>query len=334
MKERIQYLDALKGFAIFLVVLQHISAFTRQQIEGGDILWISNSIASFHMMLFFFISGYICHFTNGIDTKGAGFFIKRKAVALLLPFFSWTFLKPIIFYQHYPTSFLDALAWLNIYPADGFWFLPILFACMLVYLGYFYYKYLGIVSLVASAIGGVLIHEYYLIVYALYLFAFLFGDICAKNPKMQNSVLRPASIAIMVCLFLTFNLFFPLDANGRPLYSMLNLMWRLLCGMTGSLICFWFFKSSYEHQNIPTGISRTLESWGKMSLMIYVIHFYGSWITIPADMNDGVTTFLCILSALALTQVSYWLGVLCNKIPYVNVFLCGAKIQKHYGNQK
>lgn len=54
---RLEYIDKLRGFAIFLVVLGHI--YLPYTDEGGRHP-IAEMIYSFHMQLFFFISGYLC----------------------------------------------------------------------------------------------------------------------------------------------------------------------------------------------------------------------------------------------------------------------------------
>lgn len=56
---RIPYLDAVKAFTMFLVILAHLIQFAVDY--GDEIAWKRNSvelfICSFHMPLFFFVSG-------------------------------------------------------------------------------------------------------------------------------------------------------------------------------------------------------------------------------------------------------------------------------------
>lgn len=53
MKQCIDYIDRLKGFAIFLVVIRHVYSFVFAQPD--DVTYIV--ISSFHMPLFIFLSG-------------------------------------------------------------------------------------------------------------------------------------------------------------------------------------------------------------------------------------------------------------------------------------
>jgi fucose 4-O-acetylase-like acetyltransferase len=63
--KRIEYIDRLKGFAIVLVVLGHVTDgyfFGRFDPGSDDIFWtICNIIYSFHMPAFMAVSGYVAY---------------------------------------------------------------------------------------------------------------------------------------------------------------------------------------------------------------------------------------------------------------------------------
>lgn len=71
-KKRIDWIDMAKGYGMLAVIIAHICS-------GPLKLWIY----TFHMPLFFFLSGYV--FSNKEDFD---IFIKKKAKALLVPYFS------------------------------------------------------------------------------------------------------------------------------------------------------------------------------------------------------------------------------------------------------
>jgi fucose 4-O-acetylase-like acetyltransferase len=90
--KRIEYMDTLRGLAIFLMVMGHVLAwiFTDYQkafdtnIYSG-LLW--KFIYAFHMPLFMFVSGYFFRVNlNGNLFKEFCKFIYKKFVALLIPF--------------------------------------------------------------------------------------------------------------------------------------------------------------------------------------------------------------------------------------------------------
>ena len=84
MKNRTPWIDVVKGLGMFLVVLGHISK------DEMAVDWIY----SFHMPLFFFLSGYLLYYKNTIITQSTrptlpfNYFslLKKKTFSLLLPF--------------------------------------------------------------------------------------------------------------------------------------------------------------------------------------------------------------------------------------------------------
>lgn len=92
MKYRIEYIDALKGFAILLVVMGHVIPWSFESFDIAKemtptpiLLW--KIIYSFHMPLFMFISGFLFGQTHFVSIKE--YFIKlwKKAKMLIVPFF-------------------------------------------------------------------------------------------------------------------------------------------------------------------------------------------------------------------------------------------------------
>lgn len=88
MKDRIQYIDALKVLAIFVVVWGHlIYHFGKCPLNE----WIHQFIYSFHMPLFAFLSGYFLSIKNGLWNS-----IKAKFVRLGVPLLFWCVLSGLI----------------------------------------------------------------------------------------------------------------------------------------------------------------------------------------------------------------------------------------------
>ena len=73
--KRIEWIDSLKGFGIFCVTFGHLACH----------YLIETHIYSFHMFLFFFISGFLHKKTQGSFKKH----IARKTKSLLIPFLLW-----------------------------------------------------------------------------------------------------------------------------------------------------------------------------------------------------------------------------------------------------
>lgn len=92
MSNRLDYIDTAKGIGIIFVVIYH-------HLLGAE--FITNWISSFHMPLFFMISGYLFAFRDDYS-KSIGAFIVRKLKGLIYPFFTLSFivlLWNVLFYN-------------------------------------------------------------------------------------------------------------------------------------------------------------------------------------------------------------------------------------------
>ncbi|WP_330941239.1 acyltransferase family protein [Bacteroides sp. MSB163] len=96
MKERFEYIDSIKGFAIFLMVMGHVIAWNYtdyktvciydfkqlSNIKLGGLVW--QIIYSFHMPLFFMVSGFLSYkiydWQNPISQKKDKSFIYSLAL--------------------------------------------------------------------------------------------------------------------------------------------------------------------------------------------------------------------------------------------------------------
>ena len=87
MKQRIAWIDNLKAFLILLVVLGHCI----QDSGLGDDSLLYRFIYSFHMPLFFAVSGYVSQ-RDFTPWSAVG----RRAVQLLVPYAAWAVVKSII----------------------------------------------------------------------------------------------------------------------------------------------------------------------------------------------------------------------------------------------
>lgn len=129
----------LTVFAICLVVMGHCDI----TLDFKE-LWIFKWIYSFHMPLFFFISGYLLALTTPkakLSETSYGNFLKKKCIRLLIPFL---FINSIIFIiksalpdrsimQHPVTLDLNSFLYSTFLSPVGFmWFLPCLFMVFVV----------------------------------------------------------------------------------------------------------------------------------------------------------------------------------------------------------
>lgn len=115
MKQRIDYIDRMKGMAIFLVVIGHVYGMVFNQGEDITYKWIS----SFHMPLFMFLSGLVA--CSGVvapywDVRKLG----KKLKGLLLPLVVFGICFTMTFSKDFLTSLIGFLESPN---KNGYWYL-------------------------------------------------------------------------------------------------------------------------------------------------------------------------------------------------------------------
>ena len=205
MNQRILYIDVLKAFAIFLVVLGHVC-----QNYGGNVEKpiYHFGILPYHMPLFAILSGLF--FTAQTDARN---FVGRKFNQIAIPFLVWCFFAAVIVrgvdetYLHYtegyPIHLKSWLAGLYMYIIDwGWWFLRDLFMC-------FIYAYISIRLCKCNVLLGVCLSV--ILLYGLSLlsiipnkcwsdFIFLFPFFCTGilMKEYKESILRYAERFLII----------------------------------------------------------------------------------------------------------------------------------------
>ena len=124
MKQRVAYIDALRGFTMILVVYSHVLTFTcgiHPAFSFNDIF------VTFRMPLFFFLSGFLMYKPGRFLRGGAvADFLKGKGKVQLLPTLIFTVAFCLIFRQSYPELWMDKAK-------CGYWFTITLFWFFLIY---------------------------------------------------------------------------------------------------------------------------------------------------------------------------------------------------------
>lgn len=136
---RNNWIDSLKGMAIILVVIGHLSTL----FSGLVFYKLNQYIYSFHMPLFFFISGYLINFEKYMNIEKTYF--KKRVYSLIIPYFFFSAIAYLFYitmdYLYQPQiqniELFEKGVVFNLYAifcsANGYlldtplWFLPCLF---------------------------------------------------------------------------------------------------------------------------------------------------------------------------------------------------------------
>jgi acyltransferase len=302
---RLDWIDALKGIGIMLVVLGHHS------LPAA----LDTYIFSFHMPLFFFISGFLFDF--GKYSKSGANFVKSKFKSLIVPYFLFASLTCIFYclldavYQPGITNieFCDANTLHRIYsilyalgPLISYnpplWFLPCLFVTEILFYGFakrYYAEPRKLVFwLIVIGILGYLYATYIpfrllwnadvaLTAVVFYgagnLFRKLFslegksgsGSILESNSRFLKGIFGHDNIFSGILILL--NILYLGYLSGFPTTEMMNM--NIL--EYGNFFSFYFLAFSGTFAFVfsfkKIGSSKILEYYGRNSLIVLALHF-------------------------------------------------------------
>ena len=287
-KKRLLYIDCLKGFAIILVVLGHVfDGYIKADYFADHRSVMSRGfdlIYSFHMALFFLISGFV-YKKAYITAEGvAKPSLKKQILNLIVIYivFSVAFgLFKIAAgkYTNSDVTFSDILLiWLKpIYP---YWYLYVLVFYYLCFQLKVFYRHLPIAALfifiIVSALSNLIPESaaYYFEIRNILYYAFFFyiGVVISFDGDTYQKYELPIAactftVSAATVLFYRAGSGFDITDPGSFLWKQ-KLNFIIALGISLMLLCaFRRFFSNEKHTRV-----RVMSFFGRYSLEIYVIH--------------------------------------------------------------
>jgi fucose 4-O-acetylase-like acetyltransferase len=308
-KQRLHYIDQLKGIAILLVVMGHFIQYNTQEGTSNALFAL---IYSFHMPLFIFISGYVAQktirpaiFLNFIA------FLRKKVTSLLLPFFAWPLLVMPFFLTQRPPAYhpLETVLLLLKDPGRGLWFLWYLFFLTVLYTLFLYATFklnkagsflYDILILGPQLLLLALLHYISLVQYTdTFIFYFIFfylGVFISKNNAFTSFILNKAVFSVSFILFLVL--------SGWYRFADHTLWLKSVTSVTAIFSLYYIVK----HIKLNAFTDKTIRSWGQNSLVIYATQF----------------PFICILPAGFTWQGHNFVPLFCITLffSFIIIILC------------
>lgn len=326
--KRLDYIDILKGFAIFLMVMAHILIGVQ---NSGD-QTVSQIIYTFHMPLFMFMSGYVLDL-NRKNNMGRGDFkklFKKRVGTLIVPGIIWMLMGYVI--NHSSLTFP--------------WFLRTLFEIIIVvYIVMWFTKRIGfnqignvsvllllyvILFILKRYIEGTFIDEILnmarlQIFYPYFAFGYLF-----RRYEWEKYLQKFQIISISIVLFvLTIYV-----GNSYSLSHGVQSCMRYITAISGIIICYCVAKSL----NTNNTIVKIFNYLGVYSLNIYLIspffqpcpEWVGSLIndsTIDGEVFHKTSMFIQIVAGFILTSYTVLICMaitkICERSKIINKILFG-----------
>ena len=329
-KERIEYIDAMRGFTMILVVYSHVCS-----ICLGD-MWMgwNNIFFLFRLPCFFFISGWLF---ETMVRKPFWKVARRKMMVQLVPTFIFLFLLAP------PPEFFLQLGALK----GGYWFTFALFEFFILYMlavrlcGKWDF---GVVLLIA--LGSFIYSRYYYVILSLavgwQIFAikflgflsvvvwryFLFFYIGAWVRRHFEAFIRWTDIPF-VLLVITAVFAFVVASMPHKDHLIYEILRFYVGGISGMVMVFCFFRLSASWlQQIH--LSKPLQYVGTRTLDIYLLHYFFlprfllPYAGLLQNYNNSAIEFVVILSiALLVLGVTLLASYVIRLSPFLGRYLFG-----------
>lgn len=305
--KRLEYIDAMRGFTMLLVVYSHI--FLEFHIPFPTAIDPLNGFfCQFRMPLFFFISGFVLYKADQIwNLKSSLVFLAQKFKVQIISTLLFLGLFSYIFNQSFVESLTAPFK-------NGYWFTIALFEFFVLYV---------IFNKIIEKFKGSWIYD-------ILLFAIGFG-VYALTPKMGNSLAANCLGFIHLKYFIFFTVGVIAKRNwdnlkclfGNSVFTGINILVFFILGIvalkkhvfysadviiaiTGILTIFAFFYKHQDSFTTETKIGRILQYIGKRTLDIYLLHYFflprnlhvvGEWFT---ENTNPTLVFFASLSLAAM----------------------------------
>ena len=275
--KRIEYIDALRGFTMFLVVVCHVSFFCFGVF--GREYSLTAFLIQVRMPLFFFISGFVMYKADVVwnGKQIVKFFKKKIPVQLISPF---------IFFAVYVYVFdKDLMQGLFEVGKFGYWFTFVLlvyyviyatvrFLCrkwwadiLLVLVGLCLYivvwpGYRNYVPISGDILSLLSVDRWHHFIF------FVLGTLTKKHFKKVEKLLDGGWFILVCVLF-----YFLANAFSRALPVPGGVVLPFL-SFTGIVIVFSFFRNKQAVFSKERRLGRVMQYVGRRTLDIYLIHYF------------------------------------------------------------
>ena len=332
MKQRLEYIDALRGLAILFVVFMHVPQYGFGQSIGGYYMELATLLA---VPLFFFISGLFVplEITPPISIKKIG----KRLHSILLP----TFLIGGLYAMLNHISIIDMLQ--DKFKA-GYWFTITLFEFFLIVdmirlmvcknqklfkvllIGACFVCYGLSMPTIQRMYGDVVILHILGVAQWKYFVFFVLGMFVKHNAKTIYSYKGGVAIVMAFLIVYAANAIGDFQLNGL-LYN-INLLLKEISIVLLAYYVFYTYRSKLSSQ---TRVGRWLSKIGTYTLEIYLMHYF----VLPRHLNGVVDIVGLDENPLLASIVSIVIAlmVVCVVLVFVAILQSNSYIKKMLWNK-
>lgn len=287
--KRIEYIDALRGFTMILVVLSHVAIFC---VGAYDVSNYHHYLQQIRMPLFFLISGFVLYKVDTVwNLKHIVGFLSRKFVVQILS-------TSLFFVLYAHCCSIDVMQGVSDIYKSGYWFTYVLFFFYVFYsiIRFTCRKYEDYVCIVVAGLFYIInwpplfnsipiseaIKSILSIPFWCYFCFFLLGTLLRKYfDCVQDLLDRRELIAICVFIYFLLNIYRDVIPGNNEVVVSFSI------SISGIVIIFSFFRTYQKSFSKEKLLGRILQYIGRHTLDIYLLHYF----FIPRGLAQAVTVF-------------------------------------------
>lgn len=329
MKKRIAYIDFARGLAIILVVIGHyIQVFYENAFQSNPVLIV---IYSFHMPLFFIISGLTF---KTIDHNSIFAWLKKKIKQLIIPSYIFIFLMMLCqyltklcgitlfpFMTFDPRNIIRALLQIRVDSACNVWFFSALFfAELILVIIHMITKrtlFRFLLSLIVSCFGAAYICfvrkplpfsiDNSLLAVIFIELGFIYKNKTNINPSRLKGILVSTGLVLVWISGMYINYRIQHKAISLSYVDINNPIIFIISSSAISIVII------YICQRIKIKNKNRIILYGKNSLYVYGLNYifiYSFYLLLHRIMSINIwcSIFVCILTSVIILEVSSFIG--------------------------
>ena len=333
MKQRIEYIDALRGFTMILVVFAHLEGFCLLKNGFASLTPLNSLFQSFRMPLFFFVSGFIAFKTATHWKQNELFERAIKKVQVIIPTLVFGLIYCYIYIDKDFNFFITDAA------KGGYWFTIVLLEIFIIY-----YIVNLLFPLQKSGEKSRLVDKWTIALICLSIILYLlkiplkinptlrligdvtsfhytctffqffsFGLLAARYSNVTTNILEHSKFcALTIISFFSFwyiKTFFivPHETYNIDYWKITATIFDSLTGYLGILTIFGCFRKYQRTLSSEIKVGRFLSFIGRRTLDIYLLHYFflspipsvGEWLeknpNVVVELSIGLILSLLII---------------------------------------
>lgn len=335
MREREKWVDAVKGMAIYLVILGHYIQYATSKDYNFASNCIFQIIYSFHMPLFMMMSGYLFGYSMNKYSIKDGIVAKIRGV--LIPCIVWGIITYLIELVMYAKQKIGVLPIIN-YAYNSNWFLwAVFFTSVLVYFSVFIFKKKEIAFAFLLILNFIIpdTTQYFHIYSVRRLLLFFLAGVVINNKQILNRISKHYYwLALSIVMIIYTSIMFIVLKRGSyfseqlclvtgvrdVIKTLLNMLMQL-SGCFSIVLIFYKLQQKFE--------LHILCKLGEKSIVLYAfsgIVFYfliKDYCRVPEMYRYRLKIVYVLLVSVIITGVSYFVALLIDRNKWTRKLLMG-----------